>query len=697
MVMATRTLHSVQSLSMYRRLFSLLAFALACLVASSTPLYSAHAQVPREPDYEAMKNSDQDGQNKLAADRLKQEKENKYRGGASGFSEVKQKMEEQMAPILLEKGGQIDKWYSPHLRDSLIPDGEREKVLPFRYKAGAPVMIFKATIFEHPNAPCWLCFNGDKTPESACLTCQPKGSMPGAMGCEAAQEWLDKHVSSTCCYKDTSAYKVRKTDSNFKACCVLEAEKNLNTEEIACLHGAPPVTGKIPGDGWSGLFEYYYPTTVIAWENSRATTMFADKQEVNKCTEKARELMHGEKAVSWVEKAIKKNLEVVDGLEGGSGKTDTSELKSLIQEAIKSADKVEQKNQIADSLAGEGLTMRVNFPAMDPAYRRKLAEHFCMHPKQFMKLMDPAEDKLQKEGGPTEEALKQLPIWANYCEKGVQLMTDPDETMKCKNVDETPTDLAKGMQAWNKDPLFCQRMNLKNSKMQELFGDVLAKSKGSPKSEKEVGFTCRDGGKLNGSMVPVELYRHTPIERRTAISDHVLGFLIAGGIYRPMTGGEETFTTSYYKRFEPRPYSLKLGMFMGKAYYGSGSGPVNELDMPCKSLQPEVYTGQNKSDQLFISDKTHPTQAFKGETEMINDRAPEEFNRNVEEWGKGGVGKTLPKRGLDEKLANSAAAFRIFATCPAGHVRWHPPDIHDAFVQARCGEENFGGNSPPSR
>jgi hypothetical protein len=195
-------------------------------------------------------------------------------------------------------------------------------------------------------------------------------------------------------------------------------------------------------------------------------------------------------------------------------------------------------------------------------------------------------------------------------------------------------------------------------------------------------------------MVPVELYRHTPIERRTAISDHVLGFLIAGGIYKPMTDGQENFTKSNYKRFEPQPYSLELGMFMGKAYYGRGSGPVNELNEPCKNLQPEVYTAQNKSAQLFISDKTHPTQAFKGETEMINDRAPGEFNRNVEEWGKGGLGKTLPKRGLDDKLANSAAAFRIFATCPAGHVRWHPPDEHDAFVQARCGDENFGGKTP---
>lgn len=661
-----------------RAVCSLVALVVSVLI----PLSSGSAQVPREPDYEAMKNSDQDSQNKQAAERLQQEKENKYRGGASSFSEVKQKMEEQMAPILLGKGGDIDKWYSPHLRDILIKPPERALILPYRYKAGAPVIIWI------PILNCYFCLNGVGTRETACTMCQPA---PVGQGCPG-QKWLDKHITPTCCYKNTQAYQERDTDANFKACCVLKAEKNLNTEEIACLHGAPG--GAPPGDGWSGLFEYYYPTTVVAWENSRDTTMFADKQEVNQCLKDTREILHGDKGVSWVEKAIKKNLEVADKLEGGSGKTDTSQLKPLIQEAKKSVDQIEQKNQVADSMAGEGLTMRVNFPAMAQDYREKLAKHFCMHPKQFMKLMNPAEDSLQREGGTSEDQLKKIPIWANYCKQGTELMTNPDETMQCKNVDGTPTDFQKGMQAWNDDPLFCQRMNLSNSKMQELFGEVLAKSNKPKKSEAEVGYTCRNGGKLNGSMVPVELYRNTPVERRTAISDHVLGFLIAGGIYKPMTDGAQQFVRSFYKRFEPRPYSLKLGMFVGEPFKGASAGPTNELDMPCESVTPREYQGKNMSDQLFISDKTHPTQAFKGDTEVINNLAPEEFNRYVEEWGKGGEGKTLPKRGLDDKLANSAAAFRIFATCPAGHVRWHPPDIHDVVIQTRCGYENFGGETP---
>ncbi|MEY4701767.1 MAG: hypothetical protein RL326_1954, partial [Pseudomonadota bacterium] len=318
MVMATRTRHSGQSLSINRRIVSLSVLALTYLVASSTPIHSAHAQVPREPDYEAMKNSDQDGENKKAADRLKDERKNDYRGGAKDFSEVKQKMEEQMAPILLGKGSDIDKWYSPYLRDVLIPPSERGDILPFRYQAGAPYIIPWWTL---RTGWCVVCFNGEGTPKTACDICQFKLSgRRNAQGCFESQNWDDEHYTPTCCYKNTIAYKERFTDANFKACCVRKEDKNESTEEIACRTGTPHMKpGGIAGDGWSGIFEYYYPTTVIAWENSRATTMFADKTEVNKCTEKARKLMHGEKAESWVEKAIKKNLEVVDALEGSSG------------------------------------------------------------------------------------------------------------------------------------------------------------------------------------------------------------------------------------------------------------------------------------------------------------------------------------------------------------------------------------------
>ena len=655
-------------------------FLTALMLLNISLIQSSYSQVPRTPDYEAMKNSDSKYQD--VPKRLKDEEKNEYRGGVGGFSKVKKNMQDLFAPILKTDGGS-DKWYSPHLRDILMEQGEREQVLPYRFKAGAATMEWKATIFEHPNAPCWLCFNGEGSPETACTVCQPKGSMPGAMGCEPRQNWMDKHIFNECCGKNNSgvntiAYRERKNDSNFKSCCVRHAEKNWDTEKIACTHPN--------GDGWAGLFEYYYPTAAVGWENDRTTTMIVEKNKVNQCLNQSRPLMHDGTAVDWVEKAIKKNVEEADKLQDSKGETDTSQVKSLVQNVIKDVVPKEEANQFADSLQGEGLTMRVNFAAMDPEFRRKLAKHFCMHPDQFMKLMDPSEDNLQKEGGPTEEALKQLPVWSNYCKEGVKLMTNPDETMRCGNVDGTPTDLVKGMQAWKKDPLFCQHMNMAESP--EVRDKIGLSDDQRSDSEASVGYTCRFGGKLNGSMVPVELYRHAAVERRTAISDHVLGFLIAGGLYE---GRMRSGAQSIYKRFEPRPYSKMLGLFVGKPFYGSGGGPQNELGESCDSVQPENYKDKNKSDQLFISDKTHPSNQFTGESQMINESSPGEFNRYVGEWARDGQGKSMPERGLDDKSQNYAAAFRLFATCPAKFSRWHPPDSHDEKISARCGQENLGG------
>lgn len=166
---------------------------------------------------------------------------------------------------------------------------------------------------------------------------------------------------------------------------------------------------------------------------------------------------------------------------------------------------------------------------MDEDERKKLAERFCMHPKQFMKLMNPPHDLLQLGGGADRESLDKIPVWSNYCPKGVNLMTKA-ENSNLTNVDGTPTDFIAGMKAWKEDPLYCQRMNLQNENMGITgIGEVIKKSPGERQSEDSVGYTCRDGGKLNGGMVPVTLNRHAAVERRTAIEDHALGFLIAGG------------------------------------------------------------------------------------------------------------------------------------------------------------------------
>ncbi len=678
-----------------------------------TAIFSFHSQlalaqsVPRMPDQqqqiqERMKNAEQLHPELIP--RIKdvdKNQKNKYRGGApGGFSEAKQNMEKLVGPILYQNAEQapdFDKWYSPHLRDAMYPDNLRTDVLPYRYEAGAAGIVYI------PWLNCYFCWNGVGGLQTACSVCNERPCLP-------AQKWKDKHIFQECCTPEyggtsppglgTSKYVPLRTDANFKTCCVRDGEQREDTEKIACMHPGVPNENT----GWAGVFEYYYPTTVVGWENDRTTTMIAGRDEVDACLAKTRPMMHQKngKAADWVEKAIKKNLEVADKLGGGS--TDTSSLKQNINDVIQDiGSKVPEDLQFADGLQGEGLTMRVNFPAMDRSYQEKLAKHFCMHPQQFHKLMDPAAgDKVQKEGGADEAALKRIPIWSNYCPEGVELMTDPDETLKCKNVDVPgKTDLVKGMQAWLQDPLFCQRMNLKNQKMQEYFGDVLNKTDktgGGGQSEGSVGYTCRDGGKLNGSMVPVEMYRHAAVERRAAISDHVLGFLIAGGLYQgKMISGQR----SYYKRFEPRPYSMKYPpqwqIFVGKKFEGAKSGATNERVESCELVEGNNYSGKydgkDKSDQLFISEFTHKG-VHLGKDQRVNDGvgdsdAKKDFNWYVDEWGK--KSPEMPDRGLDEKSQNYGAAFRLFATCPKGWQRWHPDGSHDPIISDVCREENFGG------
>jgi hypothetical protein len=661
------------------------AWAICGVVGGATAV--AQGPVPRVPDYEAMRNADEDPQNREAVKRLESEQRSKYFRGAENFEEVKSNMRRLQQPILLDGGNpDFSKWYSPHLRDTLFTYAERALILPFRAMAGASWMQYIWL------GDCYICLNGLGTPQTACTTCQPKGSVQGARGCWWwPGRWLDDHVTPTCCRKNTISYMTRFTDSNFKTCGVLEDDKRESTEEVACR--------RPNGSGWSGLFEYYYPTAMVGWENGRTTTMIASKEEVQQCLGQSKPLMRGENAAAWVAEAIQKNSEVAEKLGTPGPPPDAADLRQKIDESLQAASDVKEDNQVTDSLEGMGLTMRHNFITMAAEYRTMLATKFCMRPEQFLKLMNPGPnaDTLQKGGGLSETLFKPplYPIWSNYCPEGVQLMTNPEETNKCANVDSTDTDFLAGMMAWDKDPLFCQRMNLQNPAMQEYFGEVLSKSPGALVSEKEAGFTCRAGGKLNGSMVPVELYRHAPVERRAAL-DHVLAFAIAGGLYE---GKMITGNQSFYKRFEPRPYSRKFGMFVGKPYYGSGSGPVNELDEPCSPITPEIYQGQDMSDQLFISEVTHPKKAFTDKEEIINSRTPMEFNRSVEEWAKPGLGKTMPNRAVDDEkdatTANYAVLFRIFATLPLGHTRWRPKDVHDAYVAARCGQENFGGLMPP--
>jgi len=600
---------------------------------------------------------------------------NKYRGGVKDTDEVFKNMQELFSEILFSKSkGKVDPWYSPHLRDSMFsPKTRVSEAVDMRGGAAPfPFMAFW----------CNLPFTAFK---SSC----PLGTC----------KWPDAHREIQCCYSPpTTHYKQLLTDSNFKACCVRDINVNDSSEKIACQYPR--------GDGWAGLFEYYYPTQALGWENDRTTTMIVDKKKVDKCVEDSKKLMEGDQAADWVTEAINKNIKAAENRSSGGSDGDDGNVKDSVSKIIKDVRPNDENKELrfADSLQSEGLTLRVNLAAMDEDERKQLAEHFCMHPKQFMKLMHDKEDLLQLEGGADRKSLDDnIPVWSNYCKEGVNLMTKA-ENSNLKNVDGTPTDFMAGMEAWKNDPLYCQRMNLQNENMGITgIGEVIKKSKGKEHSEASVGYTCRDGGKLNGGMVPVTLNRHAAVERRTAIADHALGFLIAGGLGEGMIdkqGGEkEGGRKSYYKRFEPMPYSREAQLFFGKQFTGKKDGATNELDKPCDELSGEKYQYKNMSDQLYLSDKKETNKNLTQDKIINQERKKgekgEEFNRYVQKWAKNDEEsqKKIAERGLDSKSQNYAAPFRIFATCPLGFKRWEPQGdaTLTANLKMHCGEENFGG------
>ncbi len=618
------------------------------------------------------------------AERLKQgvdnpqSAQNEFRGGSDQRDENMKKL---FAPIMSSAGSGIDKWYAPHLRDLRINPGNRDKQAKLRAEAG---LMMKLPCYLGKFQIGWRCLNGKGEAKTACIDaeCQDKRcNIP----------WPDHHLSKECCTiplgTGTAVYEDFTKDSNYKTCCVLQGpEETYDEEKIACMHPR--------GDGWAGLFEYYYPTNALGWENERTTTMIAKKDEVKKCVEQVDSKMENDNTADWVSKAIERNQKMAAGEspQGVSG----SKVKGNVKKDIKEVRPQDKKLRFSDSLQGEGLTLRINFPSMEQSERHALAKHFCMRPTQFDKLLDPVHDKLHRGGGPSKSQLEQIPIWSNYCNEGVELMTDTAKS-KINNWDNTKTDFTKGMAAWEQDPLYCQRINSRANPNMGItkIKDVIDKSQGAGRSASEVGYTCSATGKLNGGMVPVSLYRHAAVERRAAISDHALGFLIAGGLLEPqMRAGQK----SYYKRFEPLPYSWGGSephrTFKGKQFTASGTNELQYVDpgnSNCKGYSGKNYQGRNTSDQLYISNFTH--KVFTQEP-IVNVDSEKAFDKYIQEWATEAE-KNLAKRGVDKDVHNYAAAFRKFATCPKGFKRWRPPnDDHNRDLVANlntfCGEENFG-------
>jgi hypothetical protein len=634
--------------------------------------------------------------------------QNKYRGGVGSIQEVIQNMKQIGSTIWRDFPDQsLDKWYSPHLRDSkFVAEGLAQEQAQLRAHAG--VALKGPCKLPGPEGQFW-CASGLGLVMTACPQCQmPKcGNIP----------WPHKeHLEEACCNPTgagTAIYLKLVNDSNFKTCCVRDGtsdnpldktdETRWTEEKIACTHRA--------GDGWAGLFEYYYPTTIIGLENQRAETMIATKEEVNKCIGEADKLMESQQAVDWVAEAIERNMKATDGGSGGASSgiaADMAKIKQQIAEDIKKVRPKDTKLRFSDSVQGRGLTARPFLPAYDRAAMSRLARHFCMRDEQFHKLMDdrPKRDLLQLRGygGRSPEELAKIPLWANYCQEGVELMTKTGNS-SLRNVDQTDTNFAKGMAKWQENPLYCQLMHSSHEDMRASGIDEVVRkgSKGQrPVTAAEAGYTCLES-ELNGGMVPVSLYRQVPIERRTAIADHMLGFLIAGGLFPQkwqQPGIVPGSTLSMYKRFEPQPYSMTAApgyqTFWGNSFKG---GATNELLQPCRGVSGENYnqselTGKTgNSDQLFLSDYTHKSFTQKPIVNVNGER--KQFDRAMDDWAKNPKEdpRKIDDRGLDKDAHTYGVAFRIFATCPAGYSRWRPLSPHGALsinLETHCGEENFG-------
>jgi len=603
-----------------------------------------------------------------AAQRLLSEQKNKYRGAeqVGNMKAVIQNMEKLFEPILLKdkSDSSKDRWYEAHLRDAWW-DAKNRKLEAQDVRAQTRP-IFDVGL---------VCLSNPFIPPN--FTACPIGY------CGEDWVWHGEPFSAhrpfeACWGPPTTPYFSLVEDTNFKVCCVPEGWETKTSEQIA---------SQFPkGDGWAGLFEYYYPTAALGWENDRTTSMIVDKGKMDTCISKADQLMERPEAAKWVAEAIERNYKTTSN---GAGQGKAAEIEAQIQADIREVRPEQKELRFADSLQSEGLTLRVNLAAMQTQFRRAFSERMCGRPEQLDKLMDPVYDNVQLGGGSTVEALNEIPVWANYCEEGVNLMTDPKKSLECLNPDPPrKTDFTKGMRIWQNDPLYCQAMNLTNPNLRVVGFDkaIREHSKGSYTKE-QVGYTCLvPEANLNGGMVPVSLVRHAAIERRTAITDHAIGFMIAGAIAPGMIQGQRSF----YKRFEPQAYSWQAPKdyqtFIGKPVKGGGT---NELGMTCPGYSGQGLYKRNKSDRLYISKLTH--EPF---TQQIIDES-NDINKYVQDWADSEK-KKITNRGLDEKSQNYAAAFRIFATCPKGFVRWQPPDDeHNKWlvinINEYCRKENFGG------
>ncbi len=412
--------------------------------------------------------------------------------------------------------------------------------------------------------------------------------------CPNSKAWAHpEHETTACCGVDTSRYAALREDHSFKACCVRRGEAQLAEEEIACRHP--------DGTGWAGLFEFYFPTQALEWGRTDGSSMIVDQKTVDRCIKEVAPL-------------------------------------------------VKSRNTIQP----DDVTLRVNLASMEQKHREELAKDFCMHPMQFMKLMDPdpIEDPYQKspdgQGTAGEKMLEAIPVWSTFSTLGATLLADPVESSKLMNFDSMAylevggamgkaTDFALGHdRGFRDDEQYCkalmgQNLNESSDGLREAV-DVFGRGLSSESKNANIGYSCKEAG---GILVPMSPVRKGGAEQSPDESAlRALAFSIAAGVYAPAMADQEQ-RASYYKRFEPLGYFK----FKGKPFVGS-FGP-NEQGVQCRVVHGESY--------------------YKG--------APQ-----ADRWYTSAQGTS----------GSHVAPMRIFASCPKGWERWRGP-----HSELACGEEKL--------
>jgi hypothetical protein len=402
-----------------------------------------------------------------------------------------------------------------------------------------------------------------------------------------------EHETARCCGVDTSRYAALREDHSFKACCVRRGEEQLSEEEIACRHP--------DGTGWAGLFEFYFPTQALEWGRSDGTSMLVDVDVVDRCIKEVAPLVKSRSA-----------------------------------------------------LQPDDITLRVNLAVMEQQHREELAKDFCMHPMQFMKLMDPdpIEDPYQKipagQGSAGEKMLEALPLWSTYSTSGATLLADPVESSKLTNFDAMAyldvggtkgraTDLALGYDHGAREgEQYCKALTSQDPSqssegLREAV-DVFGKGLSSESKNANIGYSCKDVG---GRLVALSPVRKGEVTQSSDESTtRPLAFSIAAGVYAPAMADQEQ-RTSYYKRFEPLGYFK----FRGKSFVG-GLGP-NEQGIQCRIVRGDsYYKGVPQADRWYTSMQGAP--------------------------------------------GSHVAPMRVFASCPKGWERWR-----GSHSELACGEEKL--------